>query len=43
MEELYSYKLSSVPSLSLFNFDSSMVKCNKSKLLEELEKGHETF
>ena len=40
--ELFSYELSSVP-LSLFNFDGSMVKCNKSKLLEELEKGQETF
>ena len=40
VEELFSYELSSVP-LSLFNFDGSMVKCNKSKLLEELEKGQE--
>ena len=42
VEELFSYELSSVP-LSLFNFDGSMVKCNKSKLLEELEKGQETL
>ena len=42
VEELFTYELSSVP-LSLFNFDGSMVKCNKSKLLEELEKGQETF
>ena len=40
VEELFSYELSSVL-LSLFNFDGSMVKCNKSKLLEELEKGQE--
>ena len=38
VEELFSYELSSVP-LSLLNFDGSMVKCDKSKLLEELEKG----
>ena len=31
VEELFSYELSSVP-LSFFNFDGSMVKCNKSKL-----------
>ena len=42
VEELFSYEHSSVP-LSLFNFDGSMVKCNKSKLVEELEKGQETF
>ena len=29
--------------LSLLNFDGSVVKCNKSKLLKELEKGQETF
>ena len=38
VEVLFTYELSSVP-LSLFNFDGSMVKCNKSKLLEKLEKG----
>ena len=42
VEELFSYELSSASS-SLFNIDSSVVKCSKSKLLEELEKGQETF
>ena len=42
VEELFSYELSSVL-LSLFTFDGSMVKCNKSMLSEGLKKGQETF